>query len=568
MIATPQLNTTAKYGLTLLTFIAIIVGLYFISSYDYLLFHGIVELFSVTIAFSIFAIAWNSRNIANNNYFLFVGIAFLFIGCLDLLHALAYEGMGVFPEYGSNLPTQLWIATRYLFSFSLFFSLFFVKRKVHSAFIMTVYTIVTCLVLLSIFYWNIFPQTYIEGVGLTPFKIVSEYVISFIFICTIGLLFVKRKNFSDDIFKLIIFSILAAILSEMAFTLYNDVYGIANMAGHLLSFFSFFLIYRAMIVTALKKPYNLLFRDIKQKETLLTKHSEELTKTNEQLLNEIKERKKAEEALKISEKIARNHAEELQQAQTDLKEKAIELEEYATRMEELAEERASKLRDAERLAAIGATAGMIGHDIRNPLQSIDGAIYLAKDAVTSSSVDDAKQKEILNYLSMINEQVAYIDHMVLDLQDFAKESTPHLEKTNILSLIDQSLSMIEIPDNIKVNIDVTDDFKTKIDPEQMKRVFVNLINNAIQAMPEGGKLIIKASKTKKYSSIAFQDTGVGIPDEIKTKIFTPLFTTKAKGQGFGLAVCKKLVEAHGGKIAVKSKLREGTTFTIKLRNQR
>ena len=87
-------------------------------------------------------------------------------------------------------------------------------------------------------------------------------------------------------------------------------------------------------------------------------------------------------------------------------------------------------------------------------------------------------------------------------------------------------------------------------------------------MPEGGKLIIKASTTKKYSSIAFQDTGVGIPDEIKTKIFSPLFTTKAKGQGFGLAVCKKLVEAHGGKITVKSKLREGTTFTIKLRNQR
>jgi len=79
-------------------------------------------------------------------------------------------------------------------------------------------------------------------------------------------------------------------------------------------------------------------------------------------------------------------------------------------MEELAEERASKLRDAERLVAIGATAGMIGHDIRNPLQSIDGAIYLAKDAVISSSVNDAKQKEILDYLNMIAEQVAYIDH--------------------------------------------------------------------------------------------------------------------------------------------------------------
>lgn len=137
--------------------------------------------------------------------------------------------------------------------------------------------------------------------------------------------------------------------------------------------------------------------------------------------------------------------------------------------------------------------------------------------------------------------------MVLDLQDFAKESTPHFEETNIESLIDQSLSMIEIPNNIKVSTIVADDFKAKIDPEQMKRVFVNLINNAIQAMPKGGKLTIKASKTKKYSLIVFQDNGVGILGEIKTKIFSPLFTTKAKGQGFGLAVCKKLVEAHGGK---------------------
>ena len=128
--------------------------------------------------------------------------------------------------------------------------------------------------------------------------------------------------------------------------------------------------------------------------------------------------------------------------------------------------------------------------------------------------------------------------------------------------------MIELPDNIKVSTVVTDDFKAKIDPEQMKRVFVNLINNAIQAMPKGGKLTIKASKTKNYSSIAFQDTGIGIPGEIKTKIFSPLFTTKSKGQGFGLAVCKKLVEAHGGKITVKSKLDKGATFTIKLPNQR
>jgi signal transduction histidine kinase len=107
-----------------------------------------------------------------------------------------------------------------------------------------------------------------------------------------------------------------------------------------------------------------------------------------------------------------------------------------------------------------------------------------------------------------------------------------------------------------------------IDPGLMKRVFSNLIANAVQAMPEGGELTVDASKSDEEALVSFHDTGVGIPQEDFSKLFSPFFTTKAKGQGLGLAVCKRLVEAHGGEITVESRLGEGTTFTIRLPHRR
>jgi len=559
-----QLSSQAKYGLYLIITAIVFVGLYVISSYNYLFFHSIVEIFSVIIIFGIFEIAWNSRHIMNNNFLLFIAVAFLFVGCLDLFHTLAYAGLGVFPEYGPNLATQLWIAMRYLLSFSLLISLFFTKRKFHLPIMSGIYGVITSLILISVFYWENFPQAFVEGVGLTAFKVNSEYFISFIFVCTIGLMIRKRNEFNDSTFKLLVFSISLAIASEMAFTLYNDVYGIANVAGHLINFASFYVIYRALIENGLKKPYHLLFHNLKQKEELLSKRTEELTTLNEHLLEENNEREKAQEALKISEKNARERAEELEKTQIELKEKAAEVQKYANHMEKLAEKRAAKLRNSERLATIGATAGMIGHDIRNPLQGIDGAIYLAKDIVESSSAKNSEKNELLDYLDMINDQVSYIDRMVMDLQTFAKESRPQLKETNIHRLIIEALSMVKNPDNVEINEIEGGNFTVKLDPEQMKRVFINLINNAFQAMSKGGELKIKISKTLSHLQIDFEDTGEGMPDEIKTKIFSPLFTTKSKGQGFGLAVCKKLVEAHGGEITVRSELEKGTTFTITL----
>lgn len=127
------------------------------------------------------------------------------------------------------------------------------------------------------------------------------------------------------------------------------------------------------------------------------------------------------------------------------------------------------------------------------------------------------------------------------------------------------MSKIRIPRNVKVSFKVSEPLPTvMIDPAVMRRVFTNLIMNAIQAMPKRGELGIGLYETDEFLFIAFKDTGIGIPERNMGKLFNPFFTTKAKGQGLGLAVCKKLVEAHGGRISVESKLGAGSTFTVKL----
>ena len=123
-----------------------------------------------------------------------------------------------------------------------------------------------------------------------------------------------------------------------------------------------------------------------------------------------------------------------------------------------------------------------------------------------------------------------------------------------------------MPDNIKVLISIEESLPALVvDKHFIKRVLLNLITNAIQAMPDGGKLTIKATHKNGTAVISVEDTGLGIPEEDKNKIFKPLFTTKSRGQGFGLSVCKRLVEAHnGGSIAFESKVGKGSKFTIKV----
>jgi hypothetical protein len=244
----------------------ILAGLYVSSLYNYLLFHNLAEIFSIVIAFGIFAIAWNSRLFLDNNYLLFIGIAYLFVGGLDLLHTFSYKGMAIFGESGSNLPTQLWIAARYMESLSLLIAPLFFHRRLKTNLVFLGYSAVAALILLSTFFWKVFPVCFVEGVGLTLFKKMSEYTISLILLASIGLLLNNRKEFDRKVLQLVIWSIIVTIGSELAFTFYVDVYGLSNLIGHYLKILSFFLMYKAIIETGLTKPYDLLFRNVKQSE--------------------------------------------------------------------------------------------------------------------------------------------------------------------------------------------------------------------------------------------------------------------------------------------------------------
>jgi two-component system CheB/CheR fusion protein len=223
-----------------------------------------------------------------------------------------------------------------------------------------------------------------------------------------------------------------------------------------------------------------------------------------------------------------------------------------------------KLEESKRLIAIGETAGMIGHDIRNPLQAMALATYSAMKDLSSLPASK-KHLHMLKNLKMIQEELEYTDKIVSDLQDFTKPLNPRLKEVAMEEIFQDILSNIDISETIQVSHSVEKDFpKLMTDYTYMKRILTNLVLNAVQAMPDGGKLTLKAFKKEDQVIITVEDTGVGIPEEVKHRLFQPLFTTKSKGQGFGLPVCQRLTEALKGTITFESQAGKGTEFTVKL----
>jgi PAS domain S-box-containing protein len=228
----------------------------------------------------------------------------------------------------------------------------------------------------------------------------------------------------------------------------------------------------------------------------------------------------------------------------------------------------AELADARRLAVIGETAAMVGHDLRNPLQAIVSTVYLAKRELESQiepSKKPAVKPGLVAMLETIENESQYMNKIVSDLQDYATPLKTEPKPVQMESLVRDTLLKIRIPQNVKVSFKVSETLQTvTVDPAVMRRVFSNLIMNTIQAMPNGGELTIDLSRTEEHLLVSFRDRGVGIPEENLGKLFNPFFTTKSKGQGLGLPVCKKLVEAQNGRITVESKPGEGSTFTVKL----
>lgn len=254
---------------------ALLLGLAATRAVSYLLFHTLVETFTVAVGWSLFFLAWNARRFLDNHYLLLVGISALFVGGIDALHLLTYKGMGVFPGGDADLPTQLWLAGRYLQSLAFLAAPFFIRRKLNTGMALAVFAAASALLVASILGGR-FPVCYAEGAGLTPFKMASEYIVAALLLAAAYRLLRERRHFEAPVLTQLASAILLHTAASLAFTLYVDVYGAANTAGHLLRFLAFCLTYQAVIVTGLVRPNDLLFRNLAHSEAALRTANEKL----------------------------------------------------------------------------------------------------------------------------------------------------------------------------------------------------------------------------------------------------------------------------------------------------
>jgi signal transduction histidine kinase len=250
------------------------------------------------------------------------------------------------------------------------------------------------------------------------------------------------------------------------------------------------------------------------------------------------------------------------------------------------EERTRELQDAqdellrkEKLAMLGLIAAGMGNELRNPLGVMNNAVFFLQSVMPEA--DDMAR----DYLDIIKKEIDNSLRITTDLLDFARAKNPQTKAVTVRELTDESLRRCTIPENIDLQTEIPLNLpRLRVDPLQIGQVLQNLITNAVQAMPNGGVLRIAACMTETsalladpeqgrlsygvplpdFLEISVADTGEGITSENMGRLFQPLFTTKSRGIGLGLSICKSFVEANGGRIAVESKPGQGATFTVTL----
>ncbi|WP_378955250.1 MASE3 domain-containing protein [Pelosinus sp. sgz500959] len=241
-------------------------------SYNHLLFHSIAEMMSISSSLIIFIVTLHMwKQLDNNNYLSFLGIAFFFIGLTDTLHMLAYKGMPIFYGFDSDLSTQLWMLGRYLQGFSLLIGALLIKRnkQINQLAIVSVYTFIVGVSLISIFEWKIFPKCFIEGYGLTNFAIMSEYVICIVLIASAIVMWKQRFSFTRKILMLLFSSILFQICAELTFIIYNHIYAFSNLLGHYFKIISIMIFCKAILITVVKSPNHFFYARLKRKQEQL-----------------------------------------------------------------------------------------------------------------------------------------------------------------------------------------------------------------------------------------------------------------------------------------------------------
>ncbi|MDM7917201.1 MAG: MASE3 domain-containing protein, partial [Candidatus Eisenbacteria bacterium] len=556
---------------TIVAIAGIVAVCWFLASARYLLFHSVAELLGIVVAAVIFVIAWNSWRFARNGYLLFLGIASAPIASLDLIHTLAYRGMGVFPGADANLPTQLWIGSRALQALALLLAPLFLGRRPRPWRFAAGGWAVTALVAASIFA-GIFPDCYVDGSGLTLFKRMSEYVIVLLMLASIPLLLRRREEFDPRVLRLLVLSIALMAVTDVTFTLYVSVTDLFNRLGHLLKIASVLFLYAAIVETSFRKPYHLLLRNLKTSEDALALAVEQ------------------EEAARQA---AEDAAGRLRALNEDLRAVNERLAAQSRELRALALDNARLYNDArEANAAKDQLLAVVSHELRNPLSPIVTGVEILSHTLPSDSPAHTTLDIIRRNARL---QARLVDDL-LDLSRISRGGLPLQQAPVALDEVVEAASRDQRAAAEEAGIDLRvraaqGGLYVLGDADRLRQVVVNLLTNAIKFTPAGGTIEVRVEtdpdtvgtddgstptgatgarkpEGRRFARVVVTDTGAGIGADLLPRIFELFQQGEVAGQrrpglGLGLSLVKSLVEKHGGRAHAASEgPGKGSRFTV------
>jgi signal transduction histidine kinase len=493
--------------------------------HNYLLFHTIVEFFSILISLGIAAIAMHTSRIAYKNDHLlnFLGYVYFFVAIFDFAHTLAYQGMGVFPGDTANLATQLWIIPRFFEAAALLMSAALLSKSLTTPKVLISIAVIAVSLFVIVF-TGYFPDCFIPGVGLTTFKIVSEYLIILILTAAIFFLFKNGRRLDRDLYQYLLLACLTTIFAEISFTLYSSVYDLANLIGHLWKLLSCYFIYVVIIRKKLLGPYETIKDLYQNMERKVATRTRELEAANLRLR-------------------------EGQKILTQLNQ---------------------RLSETNRLKS--EFMATITHELRTPLTSIVAFCELLLDE-TAGPINEEQRENLLD----IQIGAQQLMNLINDILDMAKYEAGHLslepenvDLNDVLQIIRRTMVPVAVQQGITLDIQNAELPLIYADPERIRQMIINIISNALKFTKEGGKVTVFATTEDGKAAIHVEDTGEGIAPELLPHIFEKFrqgdgsLKRRRSGTGLGLALVKTLAELQQGSVSVQSEVGKGTRFTIYL----
>ena len=548
------------------------------SFHSFLLFHTLAEFFSITVAILMCVVAWHTHPFTRNNFLMYLGCGYFWVAVLDMVHTISYKGMGIIiSDSGANLSSQLWIGTRYLEAFLLLTSPLFLTRALNRNKAFTGYTIAAIAIIASVFSGN-FPHTFIEGQGLTAFKINSEYAIICLLLGSMALLYQKRQHLEKNMMKVMFFSIGLTICAELAFTFYISVYGISNQAGHIFKLFSFWLIFVAIIRTTLKEPFAIMAQgattyDAIPAATLVVDEYNNIRQVNQhacrlagmektQLVGQnvhkvFHSKHENEYQCKICQSARSGEALNMEELEfvdrgkwydftlspitlekgilgtvqvirniTDRKQIEEELREHRFHLEELVDKRTRELAIARDQALVATQSkskfvANMSHELRTPLNSIIGFTGLVKSGM-AGPVNEVQESQLNRVFSSAKHLLGLIND-ILDLSKVEAGKMPViLSSFSIRELFEELRKQNELQfqeKGIELRIPEPEgDILINSDRTKIYQVLLNLLSNALK-FTEKGYVEIEYLILNDDIKFSITDTGIGISNNNLNKVF-------------------------------------------------